>query len=119
MDKMTNVKALEFVLENATLPEEVKEKISNIHASYLKKSAASGERKPTERQKENAAIMEQVAAWLNEQTERYTVADLLKACPACADIPSTQRLTPILSKAVEAKLIGVTNEKRRNYYHAI
>ena len=119
MEKMTNVKALAYILDNCDLPAEVKEKVENIHNTYLKKSSASGERKPTERQMENATIADSVATWLNGQENRYTVAELLKMCPACADVPSTQRLTPILSTLVKDERIGVTNEKRRNYYHAI
>ena len=46
MTKMTNVKALEYVLTNcADLPSEVSEKLTSMKASFEKK--ASAERKPT------------------------------------------------------------------------
>ena len=119
MEKMTNVKALAYVLGNCELPEDVREKVENIHGSYVKKSAASGERKPTERQNENAAIQAAVVEWFATTTEKYSATDVLKACPACADIPTTQRLTPILKKAVEAGQIGSEVEKRRTLYFAL
>ena len=45
MTKLTNVKAIEFVIANCTdLPTEVVEKLEKMKASFEKK--ASGERKP-------------------------------------------------------------------------
>ena len=41
-EKMTNAKALQFVLDNVDgLPSDVREKIENIHASYMKKSTSA------------------------------------------------------------------------------
>ena len=119
MEKMTNVKALAYVLENCTLPDEIKEKVENIHASYVKKSATSADRKPTERQIENANIGEAIVEWLKTQDKAYAVAELLKECPACADVPTTQRLTPIMAKLEEAGKVAKSVEKRRNYYRAV
>ena len=118
--KMTNVKALTYVTENCDLPTEVMEKVKNILATYEKKSASGTDRKPTERQVENAKVGEGVVAWVNEHKgEKFTVGEILKNCEACANIPSTQRLTPILTKAVEANLVAKVEDKRRNYYTAI
>ena len=119
MDKMTNVKALAYILDNCDLPAEVKEKVENIHATYVKKSAASGERKPTEKQTANAAIGEAVFAWLCEQTEPLTVADIMKGCAACAELESTQRLTPMLTKLATEGKVEKTVIKRRTHYSAV
>ena len=45
MTKMTNVKAIEFVLTNCNVPADVAEKLTAMKASFEKKSSA--ERKPT------------------------------------------------------------------------
>ena len=54
MEKMTNSKALAFVLANAELPADVREKIENIKASIDKKNSA--ERKPTATQTEKMLV---------------------------------------------------------------
>lgn len=119
-EKMTNVKALTYVKENCEMPADVAEKIDNILATYAKKSASNGERKPTETQKANAETAEKVAKWLNEHKgENFTAGEILKRCEACATLPSTQKLTPMLTKLVETNLIAKTTDKRRNYYSAI
>jgi hypothetical protein len=118
--KMTNVKALTYVVENFEMPAEVAEKIGNILATYEKKSASTGERKPTEKQIADAATAEQVLAWVNEHRgETFTVGDIMKNCPACAELPSTQKLTPMLTKLVEANRLGKVVVQRRNHYTAI
>ena len=52
MEKMTNVKALSYILTNCELPEDVKSKVEAMKASYEKK--ASAVRKTTPTQTENA-----------------------------------------------------------------
>ena len=120
MEKITNVKALTFVMENCEMPKEVAEKIGNILATYEKKSASSADRKPTKEQIANAETAEKVLAWLNDHKgEKFTVGSILKECSACAEIPSTQKLTPMLTKLVEANRLMKQTEKGRNYYTAM
>ena len=120
MEKMTNVKALTYVVENCELPADVAEKIGNILTTYTKKSATSADRKPTAEQVKNTEKAEQVVAWINEHKgEKFTVGEILKKCEHCAEIPSTQKLTPMLTKAVDANLIARTTDKGRNYYSAM
>jgi hypothetical protein len=68
--KMTNAKALAFVLENYALPEEVREKIANIYNSTIKKST---NRKPSKTQEQNVVYAEIVADkvwdWAREPIE--------------------------------------------------
>lgn len=98
MDKMTNVKALRYVVENCELPTEIAEKVGNILATYEKKSAGSADRKPTKEQIANAEKAEEILAFLTaHKGTRYTIADLMKECPACEGIVSTQKLTPMLT----------------------
>ena len=121
MEKMTNVKALQYVVDNfKEMPTDVAEKIGNILTTYTKKSASSADRKPTKEQIANAETGIAVAKWIMENpTTQYTVTEILKACPACVDIPSTQKLTPILTKLVGENTIAKTTVKGRAYYHAM
>ena len=62
MEKMTNVKALAFAIENGNFPTEVVEKLTAIRTSFEKKSAT---KKPTANQTANeefkATILEVLA----------------------------------------------------------
>ena len=60
-DKMTNVKALAYVLENCDLPDEISEKVKAIKASYEKRNASKAG-KPSKKAAENAEIAERVIA---------------------------------------------------------
>ena len=120
MEKMTNVKALTFVMENCEMPKEVAEKIGNILATYEKKSASSADRKPTKEQIANAETGIAVARWMGDNAERsFTVTEILKECPSCVNIPSTQKLTPILTKLVGENVIAKEMVKGRAYYKAM
>ena len=55
MDKITNVKALAYVLENCDLPDEVAEKVKAMKASFEKRNASKAG-KPSKKATENAAI---------------------------------------------------------------
>ena len=60
-DKMTNVKALAYVLENYDLPDEISEKVKAMKASYEKRNASKAG-KPSKKATENAEIAERVIA---------------------------------------------------------
>ena len=60
-DKMTNVKALAYVLENCDLPDEVAEKVKAMKASFEKRNASKAG-KPSKKAAENAEIAERVIA---------------------------------------------------------
>ena len=60
-DKMTNVKALAYVLENYDLPDEISEKVKAMKASYEKRNASKAG-KPSKKAAENAEIAERVIA---------------------------------------------------------
>ena len=60
-DKMTNVKALAYVLENYDLPDEISEKVKAMKASFEKRNASKAG-KPSKKAAENAEIAERVIA---------------------------------------------------------
>lgn len=90
-EKMTNAKALEYVLENVELPEEVREKIQNIYNSTVKKST---NRKPSKASQENKAYAELVYQVLADK-EPMTISEIMKADETLGQL-SNQKVTAIV-----------------------
>ena len=114
-NKMTNKMALNYVLENCTVPSEISDKLKAMIAALDKKNTA--ERKPTAKQNENAAIRTAIVEFINENAEGdgFTCADLLGACPA-VEGRSNQYVSAILRQAVLAGEISKGTVKRRTYF---
>lgn len=114
-EKMTSRKALNYVLENCTIPADVAEKLSAMVESLDRK--ASAERKPTAKQTENAGVRAAIVEYINENAEGdgFTCADLLKVCPA-VEGKSNQYVSAILRQAVLAGEVSKGTVKRRTYF---
>lgn len=113
-EKMTNAKALQFILDNVNeLPSDVREKIENIHASYMKKSSSTST-KPTKAQLEMLENMEKVLD-LMEPTKLYQCKDIVKL----TDLSSTQRASSIMSKLVEQGVVKKLTEKGVSYFQLV
>ena len=112
MTKMTNVKALDFVLTNCEVPQEVADKLMAMKASYEKK--ASAERKPTPTQVENANHKASILAVLADGNQ-YTISDLMKAVPELADL-SNQRVSAIVRQLTLTGEVQRIEDKRKAYF---
>lgn len=114
-NKMTNRKALEYVLSNCAVPAEVEDKLSAMIAALDRKNSA--ERKPTAKQTANEGVRIALVEFINENSEGdgFTCADLLKACPA-VEGKSNQYVSAILRQAVLAGEISKGSVKRRTYF---
>lgn len=123
MTKMTNVKALATVLENATVCEilgtEVVEKLEKIKASYEKKSATKGERKPTERQLENEGIKAQILEIaLAEPNYLFRIDEFISRLGI--EGLTNQRVSQILRQMYTTDgTIERIEEKRKVYFKAV
>jgi hypothetical protein len=111
MDKMTNVKALAYVLENTTLPTDVQEKIKALKLSYEKKSAS---RKPTKTQVANDNFKTAVYDFLTT-VDRATIADI------CANVDgldgaSPQKISSLLKPFIDAGQVARIKDKKVTYY---
>ena len=115
MTKMTNRTALEYVLSNCTLPDEVSDKLKAMIAALDRKNSA--DRKPTAKQTANADVRAALVAFINENAEGdgFTCADLLKACPA-VEGKSNQYVSALMRQAVLAGEISKGTVKRRTYF---
>ena len=113
--KMTNKKALEFVLSNCTLPTDVSDKLSAMVAAIERKNGA--ERKPTAKQNENAVLRAALVEFVNENAEDngFTVTDLIKSCPAVEGM-SQQKVSAILRQAVLGGELSKVSIKRRTHF---
>lgn len=114
MEKMTNVKALAYVLAHADLPEEVKAKVENMKAQFEKKNSA--EKKPTANQVANKAITEGILAEM-EVGVLYTITDMIKKLPSCADL-TNQKVSALIKPLIGVSIERI-EEKRKAYFRKI
>ena len=80
----------------------------------VKKNTA--EKKPTAQQEANAGIKDAVLAMMQEHPNQlYTVTDIIKAVPACADL-TNQRVSALIRQMVDAGQVKRTEDKRKAYF---
>ena len=113
MEKMTNVKALVYVLENTEVPADVREKIEAMKASFEKKSA---NRKPTKSQAENDGYKATILEILGGAEKPMTVTEIQKVNDELGAL-SNQKVSAILRLMVENdKTVVKTIEKKKSYF---
>ena len=115
MEKMTNVKALEFVLANCELNTEIKEKLEKMKAQFEKKNGA--ERRPTANQQENAELKFAILDGM-EVGKKYTITDLMKSIVEIADL-SNQRVSALVRQLKDEGKVVRTEEKRKAYFEVV
>lgn len=79
------------------------------------KNAVKGEKKPTEKQKQNAEIGENVVSFMSPNT-LYTVSELLKKVPNLPEDMSLPRMTHIVTALVTDGKVVRTVDKRKAYF---
>lgn len=110
-EKMTNRKALEWVLDNANAPVEVENKIKKMIEQLDKKSSA--EKKPTARQVENEGYKELILAVMTE--EGATVTEIMKKIPEFEDF-TNQKVSALVRQLLEEGKIQKEIVKGRSYF---
>lgn len=114
MTKLTNVKAIEFVIENCELPTEVAEKLEKMKASFEKKS--SGERKPTKTQTENEGLKTAILDFMEDNT-LYSIGQLTKEVPELVSVgASSQKTSALVKQLKDAGLVNRVEEKRKAFF---
>jgi len=119
MEKMTNVKAIAYVLDGGfDLPTEVVEKLEKIKATYENKT--SGNRKPTKAQEVAAAIREDIVGVLEAEPERqFTATEVLETIKdRYADL-TLPKVTAALTKLQKDGAIERFTEKKKAFFRAI
>ena len=112
MEKMTNVKAINYVLGNWEVPADVKEKLEKMREQFVKKNSA--ERKPTANQVENQGYKADILAYLGT-VENATITDLMKAIPSLAEL-SNQRVSAIVRQLKDSGEVVREEIKRKAYF---
>ena len=112
MEKMTNVKAINYVLGNCEVPADVKEKLEKMREQFVKKNSA--ERKPTAHQVENQGYKADILAYLGT-VESATITDLMKAVPSLAEL-SNQRVSAIVRQLKDSGKVVREEIKRKAYF---
>ena len=108
-DKMTNRKALDYVLENCDLPSDVSEKLSAMLVALDKKS--SGTRKPTANQIANEELKTKI--WDSmESGVRYQVKELAKL----VGMESFQKCSALVKQLKDSGAIVRTEDKEVAYF---
>jgi hypothetical protein len=114
MEKMTNVKALNYVLANCELTDEVRAKIENMKTQFEKKNSA--EKKPTANQVANKVIVEGILSEMKEGV-LYTITDMIKNLPSCADL-TNQKVSALIKPLIGISIERV-EDKRKAYFKKI
>lgn len=114
MEKITNVKALAYVLENCDLTDEVREKVEKMKAQFEKKNSA--EKKPTANQVANKGIQDAILEGM-ENGKLYTITDMIKEVPACADL-TNQKVSALIRPLINVSIERV-EDKRKAYFRKI
>jgi hypothetical protein len=112
MEKMTNVKAIDYVLTNCEVTAEVREKLEKMKAQFVKKNSA--DRKPTATQTENAGLKVAIVEGM-EVGAKYTITDLMKSIPELADL-SNQRVSAIVRQLKDEGTLVREEIKRKAYF---
>ena len=114
MTKMTQKIALNYVIDNCELPEEVKAKIESMIVALEKKSAKSGERKPTKTQVANEGFKAIIVDNM-EHGRLYTITEIAKEMPFGEEL-SNQRVSALVRQLKDAGIVVRTEEKRKAYF---
>lgn len=107
-DHFTALLSIPAVAENDSLVEFIN------HELELLDRKNSAERKPTAKQNENAVLKTAIADEM-ESGVKYTISDMLKALPSCAEL-TNQRVSAVVRQMVAEGTVVRTEEKRKAYF---
>jgi hypothetical protein len=115
-EKMTNKKALTFVLEGFELPADVREKLEKMLVQVEKKNSAKTEGKLTPTQVANEVIKAEIFDFLADNpTRKMTISEMLKEIPACAEL-TNQKVSALVRQLKEEGKVVKTEDKRKSYF---
>ena len=119
MEKMTNVKAINYVVENfgADLPADVAEKLAKIKASFEKKSE---NRKPTAKQEQNEDYKEIIVDVLTNSDTGMTIKEIVAAAGTRLEgADSTSKMSSLLRQLRLDGKVERTYDKKVAYFSAV
>ena len=84
------------------------------HELELLSKKNSAEKKPTAQQTANEGIKQSIVDGM-ENGKAYTITDIIKSVPACADL-TNQRVSALMRQLVENGAVVRTEDKRKAYF---
>ena len=84
------------------------------HEIELLDKKNSAEKKPTAQQTANDGIKVAILDYMDEGA-RYTITDLIKSVPECADL-TNQRVSALIRQLIDEGKVVRTEEKRKAYF---
>ena len=115
-EKMTNKKALNYVLENCEIPAEVAEKLEGMVAQLEKRNAS--ERKPSARQVENGALKQAILDAM-EVGRLYSVGEMIKEFTFFPADITPQRVSALMTNLVVDKKVIREVDKRKVFFKLV
>ena len=119
MKKLTNVKALEMVLEMKEVQsnEELVEKLTTMKAQFEKKNnrTASGEKKPTKTQQENEVLKGYIMEVLTLNKTPMTIAQIQAEDIELKDL-TNQKMSALLKQLVDTDQVVKTKDKKATLF---
>ena len=112
--KMTKADYFKQIMANYPLTED--EKFFVEHELKLLAKKNSAEKKPTAQQVANAGVADAIYEGM-EDGVMYSITDLIKQIPACADL-TNQRVSAIVRGMIGSKVERI-EEKRKAYFRKI
>ena len=107
-EKYAMLKAIPSVAENSVLVEFID------HALELLAKKTSADKQPPAQQTANEAIKTAIVDGM-EMGRKYTITDLIKSVPACADL-TNQRVSSLVRQLMASNLVERVEEKRKAYF---
>ena len=109
--KFAMLRAIPAVADNAMLVEFID------HEVELLSKKNSADKKPTAQQVANAGIATAIIEGM-EPNRLYTVTEIIKSIPACADL-TNQRVSALLRQLVDGGKVKRTEDKRKAYFQVV
>ena len=114
--KMTKAQMFAQIKANYSLTPAEVEFIDHELELLAKKNSA--EKKPTAQQVANAGVAEAIVATMSAEPNRlFSITELIKECPACADL-TNQRVSAIVRGLIDTSVERI-EEKRKAYFRVI
>ena len=115
--KMTNKGALQYVLENCEIPQEVKEKLEKMIEQLEKKSSTP--KKMTKEQEQNEVYKEKILSVMSTE-EGETVTDIIKKLPELQELGyQNQKWSALMTQLRTANKVERTIVKGKSYFRKL
>lgn len=112
--KLTKFQKFEMLMEIAEVQSNEVLREFVAHEMELLANKKSAPKKPTATQKANASIVEAIVAGM-EQGRAYTITEIIKEIPECAEL-TNQRVSAIIRPLIVDGTIIRTEDKRKAYF---